>query len=58
MDPVTVIVTALATGVAKGVGEAASAAVADAYRGWKALLGRMFGADSRAELVLAEHEAA
>ncbi|WP_158436201.1 hypothetical protein [Nocardia nova] len=54
----TVIVTALATGVAKGVGEAASAAVADAYRGWKALLGRMFGADSRAELVLAEHEAA
>jgi hypothetical protein len=56
VDPVTMIVTALAAGAVKGVGETASAAIGEAYRGLKQLLGRAFGANSRAELVLAEHE--
>lgn len=50
------IVTALAAGAVKGAGETASAAVSDAYQGLKRLLGRMFGTNSRAELVLTEHE--
>ncbi|NKY44277.1 hypothetical protein [Nocardia cerradoensis] len=56
MDPVTVIVAALSVGAAKGLGDTASTAVADAYRGLKSLLVRVFGGDSKAELVLTEHE--
>ncbi|WP_216901047.1 hypothetical protein [Nocardia alni] len=56
MDPVTIIVTALATGAAKGVGEGASTAVADAYRGLKAMVVRRFGANAPAGLVLSQYE--
>ncbi len=56
VDPVTMIVTALATGAAKGVGEGASTAVADAYRGLKAMVARRFGANAPAEVVLAQYE--
>ncbi|MFE2999585.1 hypothetical protein ACFXG4_31840 [Nocardia sp. NPDC059246] len=57
MDPLTIIAAALAAGALKGVGETATAAVADAYQGLKALVTRRFNSDPRAELVLAEHEA-
>ena len=40
MDPITLIVTALAAGAASGAAEAASAAVKDAYAGLKALVAR------------------
>jgi hypothetical protein len=56
VDPVTMVVTALAAGAVVGVGETASTAVADGYRGLKSLLARVFGANPRAEMVLAEHE--
>jgi hypothetical protein len=56
MDPVTLIVAALAAGAAKGVGETASALVADAYHGLKSMLARVFGVNPQAELVLAGHE--
>ncbi|MFJ4653401.1 hypothetical protein ACIP5Y_19230 [Nocardia sp. NPDC088792] len=55
MDPVTMIVTALAAGAAKGAGESASTAVTDAYRALKAGLARVFGGNAPAELVLAQH---
>ncbi|HEX2314309.1 MAG TPA: hypothetical protein VHJ17_11265 [Thermomonospora sp.] len=43
MDPVTVIVAALAAGGASGVGETASVAVRDAYETLKSLVGRRLG---------------
>ena len=58
MDPITLIVTALAAGAASGAAEAASAAVKDAYAGLKALLARRLGGRPDAELVLARHERA
>ena len=40
MDPITLIVTALAAGAALGVKDAASSAVKDAYAGLKALVSK------------------
>ena len=56
MDPITLIVTALAAGAALGVTDAASSAVKDAYAGLKALVERRFAGRLDAELVLAKHE--
>ena len=42
MDPVTLILTALAAGAALGVKDTASAAVKDAYEGLKALVKKRF----------------
>jgi hypothetical protein len=56
MDPITLIVTALASGAASGTADAASAAVKDAYAGLKALVARRLGGRPDAELVLARHE--
>lgn len=56
MDPITLIVTALAAGAALGVKDAASAAVKDAYSGLKALVKKRFSDRPTAELVLAKHE--
>ena len=58
MDPITLIVTALAAGAALGVQDTASAMVMDAYAGLKALVRRRLGGDPGAELVLTRHEQA
>ena len=58
MDPITLIVTALAAGAASGAADAASSAVKDAYAGLKALVARRLGGRPDAELVLARHEQA
>ena len=58
MDPITLIVTALAAGAALGVKDTASATVTDAYAGLKTLVRRRLGGAPHAELVLAEHERA
>ena len=52
MDPVTLILAALAAGATKVAGEAAP----DAYRGLKALIRRRFAGNPKAELALVEHE--
>jgi hypothetical protein len=56
MDPVTLILTALAAGAALGVKDTASAAVTDAYQGLKALVRRKLAGRKDGELVLARHE--
>jgi hypothetical protein len=58
MDPITLIVTALAAGAALGIKDTASAMVKDAYAGLKALAGKRLGGGPDAELVLARHEKA
>lgn len=58
MDPITLIVTALAAGAALGVQGTASAMVKDAYAGLKALVKKRLGGGPGAELVLAKHEQA
>lgn len=58
MDPVTLIVTALAAGAGVGMKDTASAAVQDAYAGLKALVRRRFAGRPDGELVLARHEEA
>jgi hypothetical protein len=56
MDPVTLIVAALAAGAASGAGEAATTAVKDAYQGLKRLVSARFAGRNPAEVALAEHE--
>ncbi len=58
MDPITLIVTALAAGAALGVQDTASAMVKEAYAGLKALVKKRLGGGAGAELVLARHEQA
>ncbi len=58
MDPITLIVTALAAGAALGVQDTVSAMVKDAYAGLKALVKKRLGGRPGAELVLAKHEQA
>jgi hypothetical protein len=58
MDPVTLIVTALAAGAALGLKDTASAAVKDAYGSLKALVARRLAGRHDGELVLARHEEA
>jgi hypothetical protein len=58
MDPITLIVTALAAGASLGVTETASAAVKDAYKSLKALVRKRFAGRPAAELVLTRHEIA
>jgi hypothetical protein len=56
VDPVTLIVTALAAGAALGVTDTASSAVKDAYAGLKALVRKRLAGRPDAEVVLARHE--
>ena len=56
MDPVTLVVTALAAGASAGMTETASAAVKDAYAGLKTALAERFRGRPAAEVALAEHE--
>jgi hypothetical protein len=58
MDPVTLIVTALAAGAASALQDGTAEAVKDAYGRLKGLVKRRFAGRSKAELVLAEHESA
>jgi len=58
MDPITLIVTALAAGAALGTQDTVSAMVKDAYAGLKALVRKRLGGGSGAELVLTKHEQA
>jgi hypothetical protein len=58
MDPITLIVTALAAGATQTLQDTASAMVKDAYARLKALLRKRLGGDPGAEMVLARHEQA
>jgi RIP homotypic interaction motif len=58
MDPVTLIVTALAAGAALGVQDAASGAVKGAYASLRALVMKRFAGRTAAEAVLAKHDGA
>lgn len=58
MDPVTLIVTALAAGAALGVHDTAAALVTDAYASLKALAKKRMGGGPGAELMIAKHEQA
>jgi hypothetical protein len=58
MDPVTLILTALAAGAALGVKDTASAAVKDAYGSLKALAKKRVAGRGDGELVLARYEEA
>lgn len=57
MDPVTLILAALAAGAASGTGEAATRAVKDGYAVLKGLLQRKFAGNAKAVATLADHEA-
>jgi hypothetical protein len=52
MDPISLILAALAAGATAAVKDTAGEAVKDAYAGLKALVRRRFGADSKAEAEL------
>jgi hypothetical protein len=58
MDPITLIVTALAAGAAQGMMDSASAMVKDAYASLKARVKKKLGGRPGAEVVLAKHEQA
>lgn len=58
MDPVSLIVMALAAGVSSGLKDTAAEAVKDAYAGLKSLLNRKFGDGPLTQLILDEHEKA
>jgi hypothetical protein len=58
MDPITLIVTALAAGAVLGVQDTASAMVRDAYASLKALAKKRLGGGPGAEMVLTRHEQA
>lgn len=54
MDPVSLVVAALAAGVSRGLGDNATSAVKDAYASLRTVLSRKFGSD-KAEQVVEEH---
>ena len=58
MDPITLIVTALAAGAASALQDGAASAVKDAYGRVKALVKKRLAGRPDGELVLARHEAA
>jgi hypothetical protein len=56
MDPITLLLTALAAGAAAGAQGTASQAVKDGYAGLKALILKRFAGRQAAETALAEYE--
>jgi hypothetical protein len=58
MDPITLIVTALAVGAAQGLKDSASSAVRDAYAALKSLVKSRLAGRPNAEVLLARHEEA
>ena len=57
MEPVTLILAALAAGVAAGIGDTATQSIKDGYAALKALIRKRFAGNSKAEETLADHEA-
>lgn len=57
MEPITVILAAIAAGAAKGVGDSASEAVEKAYTGLREALRRRFRGDTDAEAALVRYVA-
>ena len=55
MDPISLILSALASGAAQGVADSASSAVKDAYSSLKRILAGRFANNKSAEVALAEH---
>jgi hypothetical protein len=56
MDPISLIIAALAAGAIAGVKDTASQAVTDAYTGLKSLLRRRFAGNQQAEAALDQAE--
>jgi len=56
MDPVSIILVALAAGAAAAAKDTASQAVKDAYAGLKALVKKRFAGKPQAEIALTEYE--
>jgi len=56
MDPISLIIAALAAGAMAGVRDTAGQAVKDAYTGLKALVRRRFAGNREAETALAQSE--
>jgi hypothetical protein len=56
MDPVTLIVAALAAGASKGLTDAASGAVGDLYDKLKAAIASKFAKSAKAEAALSDYE--
>ena len=56
MDPVSLVLAALATGAIAATQDTASQAVKDAYAGLKALVKKCFEKKPQAEMALAEYE--
>lgn len=56
MDPLSLIVAALAAGAASAAKDTAGAAIRDGYQGLKALIQKRLAADPAAAVVLQEHE--
>ncbi|HEX9945436.1 MAG TPA: hypothetical protein VGG03_25775 [Thermoanaerobaculia bacterium] len=56
MDPLTLIVTALAAGATAAAKETAGQVIKDAYNGLKGLIQKRFAGKPAAEVALAEHE--
>jgi hypothetical protein len=56
MDPLSLIVAALAAGAAAGAKETAGAAIKDSYHGLKSLIQLKLAGDASATVVLEEHE--
>lgn len=57
MDPVSLVLGALAAGASAGIGETATVAVKDAYTSLKGLVSGWFKSQPAAVLALQEHEA-
>ncbi len=56
MDPLSLIVAALAAGAAAAAKDTSGAAIRDGYQGLKALIQKRLAADPAASMVLQEHE--
>ncbi len=56
MDPLSLIVAALATGAATAAKDTAGAAIKDGYQGLKALIQKKLAGNQAATVVLQEHE--
>lgn len=56
MDPISLIVTALAAGAATAAKDTTGAAIRDGYQGLKALIERKLAGNPAAQVVLHEHE--
>ena len=56
MDPVTLVVAALAAGASAGIGDTVSESIKDAYQGLKGLIKKRLEGDSKTEQTLADFE--